>query len=386
MQGRRERVKPGGRGNRRQRIEKKVRAGISAICIACLLLLLSGCSVLTGKTGTSAGTDSAGETGVSESEAAGDSETDSGNEKEIVLGVSLNSLRSPFMIALKQGIQEAADELGIEIIVSNCNGNLQTQSNQIRDFIVQEVDGILMEPLDADALIEVVEEAGEAGIPVYCVDTTVNSDTVTCTIGSDSVEMGRMAAEYIVECLYEKYGEYRGKVVNLLASVTTTSGLNRSIGFHEVIDQYPDIEIVAEQNGALQLDTAMNVMTNILQANESVDAIWCSGDTNAQGSLQAMKWLGRLYTVEEEEHIILVSADGAAESLTAIREGTMDACISQNPLAMGRMAVEMMVESLRTGEEPEESFYAYPLFTITRDNIDSQELEEYGIWSEEIES
>ncbi|MCD8009286.1 MAG: sugar ABC transporter substrate-binding protein, partial [Lachnospiraceae bacterium] len=226
----------------------------------------------------------------------------------------------------------------------------------------------------------------DAEIPVFWVDITGYFGAVTCTVSSDCVEMGRLAAEYIVECLYEKYGEYRGKVVNLLASANTTSGLNRSIGFHEVIDQYPEIEIVAEQNGALQLDTAMNVMTNVLQANEVIDAIWCSGDTNAQGSLQAMKWLGRLYTVEDEKHIILVSADGAAESLTAIREGTMDACISQNPLAMGRMAVEMIVESLRTGEEPEESFYAYPLFTITRDNIDSAELEEYGIWSEEIES
>ncbi|MCD8009483.1 MAG: hypothetical protein LUF34_01520, partial [Lachnospiraceae bacterium] len=60
------------------------------------------------------------------SETQADTETD----RDIVIGVSLNSLRSPFMIALKQGIQEAADELGVEIIVSNCNGNLQTQSNQ----------------------------------------------------------------------------------------------------------------------------------------------------------------------------------------------------------------------------------------------------------------
>lgn len=384
MRERRERMRSGRGEPLRKRMKGRQRAGVLAIGIACLLLLVSGCSSVAENSGLSAET---GEGSLSET-VSGVSETqaDTQTGRDIVIGVSLNSLRSPFMIALKQGIQEAADELEVELILSNCNGNLQTQSNQIRDFIVQEVDAILMEPLDADALIEVVEEAGEADIPVYCVDTTVNSDDATCTIGSDSVEMGRMAAEYIAECLYEKYGEYRGTVVNLLASVTTTSGLNRSIGFHEIMDQYPDIEIVAEQNGALELDTAMTVMTNILQANEQVDAIWCSGDTNAQGCLQAMKWLERLYSVGEEDHIILVSADGAAESLTAIREGSMDDCISQNPLAMGRMAVELIAESLRTGENPAESFYAYPLFTITSGNIDSEELKEYGIWSEEIES
>ncbi len=307
-------------------------------------------------------------------------------DRELVIGVSINSLRSPFMIALKQGIQEAAEEEGVTLIISDCNGNLQTQSDQIRDFIVQRVDGILAEPLDADALIGVVEEANGEGIPVYCVDTTLNCDDVICTISSDSVEMGRLAAEYIAEQLYEKYGEYRGKVANLLASMNSTSGLNRTKGFHEVMDEYPDIEIVAEQNGELQLDTAVNAMTNILQANGELDAIWCSGDTNAQGSLQAMKWLNRLYPIGEEGHIILVSADGASESLSAVRSGYMDACISQNPLAMGRMAVQMLIDYLRTGEEPEDSFSAYPLFTITSGNIDSEELAEYGIWVEEIES
>lgn len=302
----------------------------------------------------------------------------------ITIGVSINSLRSPFMIALRQGIQEEAEALGVQAVFSDCNGDLHTQATQIRDFMIQEVDGILMEPLDSEALIAVVEEAREAGIPVYCVDTRVHTDDVTCTVGSDNTIMGQRAARFIVDSLYERYGAYRGKVVNLLASVNTTSGKERAEGFRQVIDDYPEIEIVAEQNGNLQLDTAVNVMTNILQANPEIDAIWCSGDTNAQGALQAMRRLGRLYKRGEDGHIILVSADGAAESLTAIREGTMDACISQNPLQMGRTAVRLLVQQLREGDVPGQAFLAYPLFTIEEANVDSEELEKYGIWSEEI--
>ncbi len=306
-------------------------------------------------------------------------------ERSFTIGVSINSLRSPFMIALKQGIEKAAEEEGIHLILSDCNGDLYTQSSQIQDFVTQKVDGILMEPLDEDALSMAVKEATEAGIPVYCVDTTVQSGEVRCTIGSDSSLMGEMAAEYIVERLKEKYGACRGRVVNLLASVNTTSGRNRSRGFHKVMDQYPDIEIVAEQNGALQLDTAMYAVTNILQANPQVDAIWCSGDTNAQGALRAMRWLGCLTPADQEDHIILVSADGAAETLQAIRDGYIDACISQNPLEMGALAVKTLKRQLTEAALPDQSFLAYPLFVITADNMESEELKEYGIWSEEIE-
>ena len=307
-----------------------------------------------------------------------------GRADTLRIGVSINSLRSPFMIALAQGIEQAAQEEDVELILSDCNGDLHTQASQISDFVVQRVDGILMEPLDEDALIRAVEEADAAGIPVYCVDTTVNSGAVTCTVGSDSTVMGQTAARYIVQYLYGKYGAYRGRVVNLLASVNTTSGRARSRGFHQIIDQYPEIEVVAEQNGALQLDTAMYAMTNILQANPGIDAIWCSGDTNAQGTLQAMRWLGLLAPAGEEGHIMLVSADGAAESLDAIREGTMDACISQNPLEMGAMAVRLMKRELTEGEKPPLPFMTYPLFVITGDNIDTEEHLQYGVWSEEI--
>lgn len=306
-------------------------------------------------------------------------------EYEYTIGVSINSLRSPYMIALNQGITEKGEELGLHVIVSDCSGDIQTQTNQVLDFIVQDVDAILIEPVDAEASAALVDYVTEAGIPVFCIDTTSESDAVVCWVGADSLEMGRLAAEYIVEALYEKYGAYEGKVVDLLASLTTTSGSLRTQGFHEVIDQYPDIEVVATQNGGLELDTAMDAMSDILQANPDIDAVWCSGDTNAQGVLQALKRAGRLYTMEEENHIILVSADGAPESLEAIEDGYLDACISQNPIGEGAAAMEIIYEYLTEGTEPESSFYSYPLFTITAANLNSEELMEYGIWAYEID-
>ncbi|WP_434309932.1 sugar ABC transporter substrate-binding protein [Hominifimenecus sp. rT4P-3] len=302
----------------------------------------------------------------------------------LTIGVSINAMRSPFMIGLAQGIRDRADELGIRLIVSECNGDGLVQTNQMMDFLIQDVDVVLVEPLDTEAVVPVIEEIDAAGIPIFCIDTSANTDLVKCWIGSDSLEMGRLAARYIAEALKERYGEYRGKVVDLMASLTTTSGANRTRGFTEELEQYPDIEIVARQNGNLQLDKAQDVMIDILQANPNIDAVWCSGDTNAQGALQAMRRSDRLLAAGEEGHIILVSADGAPESLKAIRNGYLDACISQNPIGMGRVAIDMIVDYWENGRLPEKTFYPYPLFTVTADNIDSEEFQEYGVWAEEI--
>ena len=316
--------------------------------------------------------------------AAGCSGKYGANQSKYTIGVSINSLRSPFMIALSQGVQDKGQELGMKMIVSECKGDEQTQVNQVLDFVVQEVDAILIEPLDADAFAPLVDRVAEKGIPVFCIDTTAHSEHVLCWVGADSLEMGRMAARYIADSLYEKYGEYRGKVVDLLASLSSTSGINRTKGFHEVLDQYPDIEIVATQNGGLQLDKAMDAMTDILQANSEIDAVWCSGDTNAQGVLRALKKAGRLYRADDPRHITLVSTDGAPESLDAIREGYLDACISQNPIGMGEVAVEMIYHYLSEDVMPESHVFMYPLFTITANNIDSDEMAAYGIWAEQI--
>lgn len=305
-------------------------------------------------------------------------------EAGFTIGVSINGMRSPFMIGLAQGIRDRAEELGVRLIVSECNGDGQVQVNQIMDFLIQDVDAVLVEPMDTEAFVPIIEEIDGKGIPVFCIDTSADTDAVKCWIGSDSLEMGRLAARYIAEALKERYGEYRGKVVDLMASLTTTSGTNRTRGFTEELEKYPDIEIVARQNGNLQLDKAQDVMIDILQANPLIDAVWCSGDTNAQGALQAMRRSDRLFAAGEEGHIILVSADGAPESLKAIRDGYLDACISQNPIGMGRVAVDMIIEYWEDGTLPEEKFYPYPLFTITADNIDSEEFQEYGIWAEEI--
>lgn len=354
------------------------------LSLAMLVTLFAGCGGGAASTSSDAAPASESASGEASTEPAAEPAADDGETEQLVVGLDILSMAAPFLVAMVQGAQDKAEELGIKLIVSDCNADTQRQVDQVQDFITQEVDAIIIEPWDADAIVPTINDANAAGIPVFTLDTSSNGGEVVCWVASDNIEMGRMGAQYIVDQLYERYGEHRGNVVDLMASLTSTSGTNRTKGFAEVIEQYPDIHIVAQQNADLKPEVALDVMMDVLQANEQIDAVWCSGDNNALGAMQAIEQSGRFLPQDDEGHIIVVSADGAAESIAAIREGKLDACVSQNPIGMAELCMEIVNAYLREGTAPESDFIPYPCFTITNDNIDSGELKEYGIWSELI--
>ena len=350
---------------------------LAAVLSLSMVLGLSACGSSESDTKTSAAT----QTGADLVETAAESvDTADG---DCVIGLSILSMSAEFLIAMVQGAQDKADELGVELLVRDCNVNNQTQVDQILDMINQEVDCIIVEPWDSEGITKAIDAATEANIPVFTVDTSGNSDDIKCWIASDNVEMGRMTGEYIAEQLNEKYGSYSGKVVNLMASLTSTSGTNRSAGFHEVIDQYPDIEVV-EQNADLEVEKALNTMTDILQANDDIDAVWCSGDNNAIGVIQAIEAANRYYEQGDANHILVISADGGLEILDKIRSGKCDACISQQPITMGADALQMAYDYVVNGKEPADKVQYVGLFNITTENIDSQELADFGLWAEQV--
>ncbi|WP_434311643.1 sugar ABC transporter substrate-binding protein [Hominifimenecus sp. rT4P-3] len=366
---------------------KKLRKALAIVLSMSMVFGLVGCGSSNDTTTSAAGATTAAAAETTAASEAGSTMVETAanqvGTEDCVIGLSILSMAAEFLIAMVQGAQDKADELGVELIVRDCNVNNQTQVDQILDMINQGVSCIIVEPWDSEGISVAIDAATEAGIPVFTVDTSGNSKDIKCWVASDNMEMGRMAGEYIAEYLKEKNGSYSGKVVNLMASLTSTSGTNRSAGFHEVIDQYPDIQIV-EQNADLEVEKALNTMTDILQANDDIDAVWCSGDNNAIGVIQAIDAANRYYPQGEDDHILVVSADGGMEILDNIRKGKCDACISQQPITMGADAVQMAYDYVVNKVEPKSDVQYVGLFNITTENIDSKELAEFGLWAEQV--
>ena len=90
-----------------------------------------------------------------------------------VIGVSMLSLQSEFVVNVKDAMEDAAEEQGVRLIVNDAQREAVRQVQQIESFISQGVDAIILNPAEMEASSPAVRKAQEAGIPII----NVNSET-----------------------------------------------------------------------------------------------------------------------------------------------------------------------------------------------------------------
>ncbi|MCD6159702.1 MAG: D-ribose ABC transporter substrate-binding protein [Kosmotoga sp.] len=253
------------------------------------------------------------------------------------IGLSLSTLNNPFFVTLRDGAQDMANKLGVELIVADAQDNPAKQLSDIEDFIQQRLNLIIINPTDSDAIVTAVEEANDAFIPVITVDRASNGGLVVCHIASDNVAGGRMAGELVASLLK---GE--GNVVELEGIVGTSAARDRGAGFEEAIANYPGIKLVAKQTANFNRAEGLTVMENILEAHPDIDAVFAQNDEMALGAIEAIKSAGLL------DKIIVVGFDAIDDAVAAVQKGEMTATIAQQPYKMGELAVQKAFEYLST--------------------------------------
>ncbi|RBW68200.1 substrate-binding domain-containing protein [Bacillus taeanensis] len=304
----------------------------------------------------------------------------SSDDGKIKIGLSNSTQNIDFFVALNQGVEQGAEQNGFELISANANNDTAKQIADIEDLIQQGVRAILVNPQDAEAIVPAIEKANEANIPVIALDRGSSAGELLSFLETDNVEMGRKSADFIAEKLKERYGEYKGKVVELQGLQGTTAARDRGQGFNEQMEsKYPNIEIIARQPADFNQEKALNVMTNILQAHGEIDAVFGHNDDNSVGAANAIEQAGRFKPIDDKEHIIIIGIDGNRQAIQAIENGRIDATISQIPIKMGEMGVDYVKQYLN-GEEVEDHTYTRN-FLVTKENIDTEEL-----WAKELKA
>lgn len=250
-----------------------------------------------------------------------------------------------------------ADELGVELLIVDAQNDASRQLNSIEDMIIKQIDVLMVNPVDAEAIVTAIESANEAGIPVITVDRGASGGEVVAHIASDNVEGGRMAARYVVDQLNEE-----GAIIELEGIPGTSAARDRGRGFNEVINEYMSLDIVAKQPAGFDRAEGMVVMENLLQANPHVDAVFAHNDSMALGAIEAIEAAGKL------DQIMVVGFDAIEDALQAIREGKLAATIAQKPSEMGVIAVET-ANKIMEGEMVED-FIPVPLKLVTQENVD----------------
>lgn len=278
-----------------------------------------------------------------------------GSEEPYRIEFSFGQSIHPFFVAMQKGAEDAAEELGVELSTSSADFNLQTQVENIENALQKQVDAILVNPVDSEALATTVVQATSQDVPVFAVDINISGADVTSFIASDNVEIGRMAGEAIVEKLG---GE--GDVA-LIGWPAVSSTRDREAGFKEAIEAAPGINLVATSGDATERTAALDAAENILQSNPNLDAIFGANEAGALGALGAAEAQGK-------SDLYIVGVDATPDLLSAIQKGTqVEAAIAQDPYQMGKIAVEQAVKAL-DGEDVEAEI-PVPVELITRDNV-----------------
>jgi len=277
--------------------------------------------------------------------------------QDLKIGLSVSTQNNPFFVTLKEGAQKKADEIGAELIVADAQNNASNQMSSVENLIVRQVDVLIINPVDSDAVVSAIKAANQANIPVITVDRGASGGEVVTHIASDNVIGGEMAGERIIELL-----DGSGKIVELQGIPGTSAARARGKGFHNIVDKKDSIEVVASQPAGFDRSEGMTVMENILQAHQDIDAVFAHNDSMALGAVKAIEAAGRLDEVE------IVGFDAIDDALTAIKNGKMDSTIAQKPGLMGEMAVEN-AQKIAEGKELEDSI-AVPLELITKKDVE----------------
>jgi len=260
------------------------------------------------------------------------------------IALVMKTANNPFFIDMERGAREAADKLGVELIVQSAERevDVEKQMQIIENLIQRQVNALCITPSGSKEIVPAIVKANKAKIPVLIVDTRVDETTlkeaggqIATFIGSDNFAGGKIAGKKIVESLGG-----RGKVAVLEGIPGHETGDARLGGFHEALQEHSGIEVIASQTANWERALGYNVFQNLLQSNPDIQALFACNDMMALGAVAAIAAAGKT------GEIIVVGFDAIDDARSAIQKGEMHGSIAQFPSEMGRLAVEKAFDLL----------------------------------------
>jgi ABC-type sugar transport system substrate-binding protein len=242
------------------------------------------------------------------------------------MGYSVGFLTDPFQAIQVDLTMASAEEAGLETLpVANANGDAGKQITDFHNLIAQGAQGIIVVPTDSDAIVPALSYAAQQDVPVVAIDIGPSGGKTAMIVRADNLRMGADACQEMGKALGGT-----GKVLSMMGDQATTNGRDRTTGFNECMaESFPDIEVI-EQPTYWKTDRATSVAQTVVTSTPDLGGIYMQSDAvMLAGVLNVLKSADRLTQVGEPDHIYLVSIDGTPYALKQVREGLLDATISQ---------------------------------------------------------
>ncbi len=264
-----------------------------------------------------------------------------------VVGVSLAGKQIPYYNDLAAGMQAEADRLGnMSVKIQYANQDVTTQIDQVQNLLTQQPDGLVVGPIDQEAMVPAYRQASDANTPIVTVSDNIGPDGrkyQLAFMGQEYTQAGRRRATWLVNQLH---GKGTVGVVHAIRGGNYTE--SNWIGAKSVFAKYPGITVYdGPYVGDFTPQAGLQGAQTVLTQHPDVDALYMDNDDLAYGAIQAVADAGR-----SQKSILILGNDGGQPAIVAVKNGDLDYTLSVCGYAQGVAAIRTLNDYLVNGTKP----------------------------------
>lgn len=241
------------------------------------------------------------------------------------------------------------------------------QIQVVENFTARRVSGMVLAPLDSQALVGSVVNASRAKIPTVIFDSALKTDKIVSFVATDNYKGGAMAAERMGELLGGK-----GNVILLRYAVGSASTEARETGFLDTLKaKFPGIKLISsDQYAGPTRETAYQAAQNLLNRfGREVDGIFAPNENSTVGMTKALRDIGKA-----GGKVKMIGFDTGAQSVIDLKNGDVQGLVVQDPMRMGYLGLLTLVSHLQ-GDKVEKRIDT-GVHMITPENMNEPAMQE----------
>lgn len=269
----------------------------------------------------------------------------------LTVGLSTHFTSGAWVTAVVEATQFYAQDRGYNYNLFTTGGESQKQITDIRQMVNQNYDGIVLIPFNSQAIGSVVEEATNAGVPVFTVDIDAATGADKMHFSWDDEAATRRAGEMLVENLrQQKPNQDQYQVLEVRAPPGRDIARLRHEPFVNLVGQTDDVTVTGTVVGDWVRETSKQRTREWINANQPPDAIYSANFLMSLGALSALQEMDLAAPRGKEGHIVMTQLDGSQNTHEMITEGFIDGAVDQPNYYYGPLALAYLERFVNQGE------------------------------------
>lgn len=260
-----------------------------------------------------------------------------GSKKKRTIAIVSKGFSQEYWQAVKRGADKAGKKHNAKVtfVGPKDESAVEEQVDQLTNALNKNPDALGFAALDSKAAAPLMKQAKSKKIPVIAFDSGVDSDVPVTTAATDNKGAAAEDAKHLAKLIGNK-----GTIGLVIHDETSKSGKDRRDGFMEWMKKHaPDVKMLHPQYTHSDLSKAADITKSIISGNSDLVGIYGSNEASAQGVAKGIKESGK-------KDIKAVGFDSGEAQIKAIKNGTLDGAMTQAPVHMGEMVVELALKAI----------------------------------------